>query len=246
MGGPPHSGAVASGAGGGQDGTAGASRPGIQGFEGQGGLAEGAERTGHGSPDVRQKERARAKSSWASTLDTAQRCPLLTVPATGTRSTLRGQLYWTVPSASCELTRFILTTTLRSSYNSGTKSQGVSLRGPRSQSRAVREPRFVPHFMAELLLATTSRKGGLGQGLCVHGAFVQGKMSTKLEENLEPAGPSDSPICPLEGPEAGLRLGRPGLLPSTPTSQLEPPAQGLGREEKRAACGSRHTPAISL
>lgn len=51
----------------------------------------------------------------------------------GTQSPLRGQLYWTVPSASCELTHSILTTTLRSSYNSGTESQGGSVRGPRSQ-----------------------------------------------------------------------------------------------------------------
>lgn len=71
-------------------------------------------------------------------------CQLLTVPAKGARSTPRGQLYWTLPSASCELTRFILTTTLQSSYNSGNKSQGDSLRGPRSQSWGVREPRFVP------------------------------------------------------------------------------------------------------
>lgn len=50
-------------------------------------------------------------------------------------------------------------------------------------------------------------------------------MSTKLEENWGLGGPSDFPICPLEGPKAGLRLGPPGSPPGTPASQLEPPAR---------------------
>lgn len=52
----------------------------------------------------------------------------------------------------------------------------------------------------------------------------------KTGRKLGVAGPYNSLICPLEGPEAGLHLGRPGLLPSMPTLQLEPPAQGPGEE----------------
>lgn len=133
---PPHPGAAtAPGDGGAQDGAAGTSRPGIQGFEVQGRLVEGAEQTGETGPQMPGRKREEEPN-------TARRAPgtaapalrLLAVPAGGTQSPLRGQLYWTVPSASCELTHSILTTTLRSSYNSGTESQGGSVRGPRSQS----------------------------------------------------------------------------------------------------------------